>query len=153
MLALFVCVAICLLAGLLSGHFTVDGVRTWYPSLRKPTWNPPDWVFAPVWTALYILMGIACFRVWQHHNLQDVRPALSLFGLQLGLNVLWSAVFFRWRRPDAASIESLFLWFSLVLTVVAFARVDWIAAVLMLPYLAWVSFSSMLNVKISQLNR
>jgi translocator protein len=140
-----------LAVGGVAGAVTAGGVRTWYPTLIKPSFNPPNWVFAPVWTVLYVLMAIAAWRVWQRTSL--TAPALLLFYAQLVLNAAWSAIFFKAHRIGAALVDIALLLAAIVSTTVAFWSVDPIAAVLLLPYLAWVCFAAMLNGALWQLNR
>jgi benzodiazapine receptor len=150
--ALVVFVAICLLAAAIGGAVTVGSVRTWYPTLRKPSWNPPARAFGPVWTALYLLMSFASWLVWRARDTTDVGPALAIFGLQLVLNVLWSVLFFGLRRPGPAVAEIAVLWLAIAGTILAFWPHDQTAALLLLPYLAWVSFAAVLNLSIYRLN-
>lgn len=147
-------IAICQTAGLIGSIFTRAGQREWFPSLDKPDFNPPAWVFGPVWTLLYAMMGIAAGIVWREgRETRDGRLGLQLFGLQLGLNTLWSALFFGARSPFTALIDIVALWIAIVATIVVFARTSRVAAVLMLPYLAWTTFATVLNATIWQINR
>ena len=149
-----IAVAVPLAVGGLSGSVTARSVATWYPTLTKPFFNPPAWVFGPTWTVLYIMMGVAAFLVWrQGFSTKDVRLALTLFAAQLALNGLWSILFFGLQSPGVAFAEILLLWLSIVATVWIFRRVVPAAALLMLPYLAWVSFAAVLNGSIWMLNR
>jgi len=153
-LKLGIAVAVPLAVGGLSGFVTARSVATWYPTLTKPFFNPPAWVFGPTWTVLYIMMGVAAFLVWrQGFSTKDVRLALTLFAAQLALNGLWSILFFGLQSPGVAFAEILLLWLSIVATVWIFRRVVPAAALLMLPYLAWVSFAAVLNGSIWMLNR
>lgn len=148
-----IAVAVCLLVGALSGFATQTSVDTWYAGLNKPSFNPPNWVFAPVWTVLYIMMGIAAGLVWArgfHHKW--VKTALYHFGFQLLYNASWSLVFFGLQRPLAALIILLVLLVLILLTIRWFRIVNPTAAWLMVPYLAWVVFAGVLNFKIVQLN-
>jgi tryptophan-rich sensory protein len=131
---------------------TSSGVSEWYPTLRKPVWNPPDWIFGPVWTALYVAMSVAAWRVWRVQTGMEASRTLRLFGAQLALNALWSILFFGMRRPDLALIEIVVLWSLLVVLLVRFARTDRIAGYLWAPYVAWVSFATILNATIWRLN-
>lgn len=125
------------------GAFFMPG--EWYASLRKPTWNPPGWVFGPVWSALYTLMAVSAWMVWKRGGWgQQPRP-LMVFLTQWVLNALWSPLFFGWHRPGWAFAEILVLWLAIVWTIREFWRVHRTAAVLLVPYLAWVSFASVLN--------
>lgn len=146
-------VAVTLAAAGLGGAATSSSVGTWYPTLNKPGWNPPNWVFGPVWSTLYLLMAIAAWRVWRHTEHPGRRATLAWYFGQLALNVLWSVLFFGLQRPGLAFAEVLVLWSTLVVVQVKFARIDRPAAVLWVPYLAWVSFASVLNGTIWWLNR
>jgi len=125
----------------------------WYNALAKPSWNPPNFVFAPVWTALYVLMAVAAWLVWRRAGFTGARAALTLFIVQLALNALWSYLFFGAHRPDLAFMEILVLWALILVTAVLFWREVQLAGLLMLPYLAWVGFASFLNFTLWQMNR
>jgi translocator protein len=143
-----------LIGGGITGALTAPAIRTWYRTLRKPSWNPPDSVFGPVWTALYASMGAALIRIWSlDRRRADVRFAIAVFALQLGLNLAWSLVFFRARRVDLALAEIAALDASVVATIASFRRLDPASAALLLPYLAWISFATALNASIWRLNR
>ncbi|HSG28374.1 MAG TPA: TspO/MBR family protein [Candidatus Krumholzibacterium sp.] len=124
----------------------------WYDSLIKPEWNPPDAVFAPVWTALYITMGIAAWLVWREKGFSEATTPLALFIIQLALNALWSYLFFGIHQPMLAFCEIMVLWLMILLTTVTFWKVSVTAGVLLLPYLLWVSFASALNFQLWRLN-
>ncbi len=142
-----------LIAGAVGSLFTVSAIPTWYAALHKPALSPPNGVFGPVWTTLYVLMGVAAFLVWRSGwNRKDVRRALVAFGIQLGLNALWSVVFFGLHNPAAALAEIGLLWAAIAWTIVLFWRVSRPAAVLLAPYLVWVSFAAYLNFGIWMLN-
>lgn len=146
-------VAVCLLIGALSGFATQSSVATWYPELAKPGFTPPNWLFAPIWTALYISMGIAAGLVWArglHHAW--VKTALYYFGFQLLVNGSWSVVFFGLRNPGAALWVIGLLLTLIILTIKTFRVASKPAAWLLVPYLVWVLFASMLNLSIVQLN-
>ncbi len=149
-LALFV--GGCLLVGGLAGLATVDGVRTWYPTVAKPSWTPPDAVFGPVWTVLYLAMGYAAWRVWRRGPSPLVARALTLFGVQLGLNAAWSPIFFALHRPGIALAVIVALDVALAATALAFRRVDRVAAVVLAPYLLWCLFATALNAAIVHLS-
>jgi tryptophan-rich sensory protein len=151
---LILAVTLPLAVGGLSGFATASGVASRYPTLAKPSFNPPAWVFGPTWTVLYILMGVALFLVWQQGlNTQGVRLALFVFGVQLMLNALWSIIFFRMQSPGWAFAEIILLWIAIIATLWAFWRVMPAAGWLLVPYLAWVSFAAVLNGSIWFLNR
>ncbi len=148
--ALAVTVGVCFGAAALGSRATIPQLRAWYPSLRKPSWNPPNGVFGPVWTVLYLAMAIAAWLVWRRSG--DVAAALVLFAVQLTLNVAWSAVFFGERNVHRALVVIVALWLAIAATLVAFWPIDPVAGALLLPYLAWVTFASFLNRAIARLN-
>lgn len=142
------------LAGGIGSIFTVGSVNDWYPVLVKPALNPPAWVFGPVWTALFALMGIAAFLVWKKGlERRDVKIALGIFVFQLALNTLWSIIFFGLHSPGGALIEIVFLWLAILATIIAFAKISKPAAWLLAPYILWVSFAAYLNWSIWMLSR
>lgn len=148
-----IAVVICLLIGFLSSFATQSSVNTWYTTLNKPSFNPPNEIFAPVWTVLYILMGVAAGIVWSkgfHHIW--VKTALYHFGFQLLFNALWSIVFFGFQSPSWALLVILVLLTLIILTIKWFRVVSKLAALLLIPYLLWVGFATVLNFKIWQLN-
>ena len=132
--------------------FTARSVGDWYAGLNKPSWTPPSAVFAPVWSALYVMMGVAAWLVWRRGGLTAVAVPLALFGIQLALNVAWSAIFFGLRRPGWAFVEIVALWALILATVIAFRRISPTAGYLLLPYLAWVTFAAALNLAIWRAN-
>ena len=146
-------VLVCVSVGFLSGMVTRDSITTWYPTLVKPVFNPPNWIFAPVWTLLYIMMGIAAGLVWtSNSDEKTIKKALILFVIQFGLNALWSYIFFGLHNPMLAFIEIMVLWLIIFDTYNAFRKIDKIAGILLLPYLIWVSFATILNASIWWLN-
>ncbi|MFA5294607.1 MAG: TspO/MBR family protein [Methanoregulaceae archaeon] len=153
LLTLVGAIVLCNLAGLLGSLVTITGSGSWYESLVKPAFNPPSWVFAPAWTTLYILMGIALFLViMEGRKGSDVRIPLVLFGIQLVLNAIWSFAFFGLESPLAGVIVILLLWVFIAATMVTFYPVRKLATVLLIPYILWVSFASVLNYSIYILN-
>lgn len=146
---LVIAIIFCELAGVLGSVFTAPAINSWYVSLAKPSFNPPNWVFGPVWTALFLLMGIALFLVW---NSKSHGQSLRVFVLQLILNVFWTVIFFGLENPFLALIEIGLLWLSIIWTVMEFQKVSKTAAYLLLPYLFWVSFAAVLNFSIVLLN-
>ncbi len=151
---LIVAVGLPLVVGGLSGFATASGVDTWYPTLAKPSFNPPAWVFGPTWTVLYILMGVALFLVWrQGLDTRGVKLALIAFAVQLVMNGFWSIIFFGMQSPGWAFVEIILLWLAIVATLWAFWRVMPATGWLLAPYLAWVSFAAVLNGSIWILNR
>jgi benzodiazapine receptor len=146
-------IVLCETAGLVGSIFTTPAIPKWYAGLRKPSLAPPNWVFAPVWTTLYALMGISLFVIWRRRSGAGLRrTAISTFILQLGLNALWSYLFFGLRSPLMGVIGITFLWLAIVATIVFFSRISKFASLLLLPYLAWVSFAGYLNYLIFTLN-
>ena len=148
-------VIICLAVGYLSGMVTRASITTWYPTLVKPSFNPPNWIFAPVWTSLYVMMGVAAGLIWNQITTQKsaVTKALQFFIIQLVLNALWSYLFFGLHNLMLATIEVVLLWLMIFETYSQFAKINKTASYLMLPYLAWVSFASVLTASIWWLNR
>ena len=155
LLKIGVLVATCLAVGYFSGIATESGVRDWFPFVEKPFFNPPNWVFAPVWTFLYILMGVAGGLVWARMDFERdaVRNALFVFAVQLALNGFWSILFFGLRNPLLALIEIILLWLMIYETLGKFRKIDKTAGLLFIPYLAWVSFAVILNGSIWWLNK
>jgi len=150
---LVISIAIPLTIGATAGLFTVTGVDSWYQTINKPSWNPPGWVFGPVWTTLYVMMGIALYLIWKSGADKPVKKtAFILFAIQLTLNFFWSFIFFDQHQVGWALVEIIAMWFMILLTIFAFARVSNAAAWLMVPYISWVSFASILNYTIWRLN-
>jgi translocator protein len=146
-------VAICELAGGIGAIFTMPAVGGWYAGLVKPALNPPGWIFAPVWTTLFALMGVAAFLIFQKRiKNKAVKTALQIFVLQLALNVLWSILFFGLQKPLSAFIDIIALWLAIAWTIFAFRKIYRPAAWLLVPYLLWVSFAAYLNYAIVILN-
>lgn len=139
-------VGICLGVGILGSFFTASSIPTWYAGLNKPFFSPPNWIFAPVWTILYILMGYSLYLVWTKKKV----PAV--FWIQLILNALWSIIFFGMKNPILALVDIAALWISIFLTIKAFLKINKLAGNLLIPYLVWVSFASVLNLFIVVLN-
>ena len=148
-------VVTCLVIGYFSGMVTRSSVTTWFPTLIKPSFNPPSWVFAPVWSILFVMMGVAAGLVWDRIEAEReaVKKALIFFAIQLGLNALWSYLFFGLRNPMLAGLEIIVLWLMIFETYIQFVKINKIAGYLLLPYLGWVSFASVLNGSIWWLNR
>ncbi len=150
---LLFCILLCELSGIIGSVFTVTALSTWYVDLLKPALNPPGWVFGPVWTLLYALMGIAAFLVWKRGwQRKEVKTALGIFGAQLIANMTWSILFFGARNPFYALINILLLWVLIGVTIIFFYRLSKPAAFLLVPYLCWVSFATYLNYMIYVLN-
>lgn len=142
-----------LLTGAIGSAFTVTGIDSWYASINKPSFNPPNWIFGPVWTTLYILMGISMYLVWQK-GLKDkfVKNSFILFLIHLVLNSLWSVVFFGLENPALAFLIIIILWLMILVLIIRFYRIKKLAAYLLIPYILWVSFASVLNYSIWHLN-
>lgn len=150
---LIISILIPLLVGAIAGYFTSSGVDGWYAIASKPSFNPPDWVFAPVWTTLYILMGIALFLVWRADAGKTIkRTAIMLFAVQLTLNFFWSFIFFTLQQTGWAFAGIILMWLMILLTIIWFGKISKPAAWLLVPYICWVSFASVLNYYIWQLN-
>ena len=146
LLRLIISILLCQLAGFVGSIFTRASVSTWYVTLNKPSFTPPNWIFSPVWISLYFLMGISAFLVWnQGLDKKEVKAALIFFGIQLILNIFWSAAFFGLRSPFAGLIVIAALWIFILMTILYFFRVSLTAGVLLLPYIVWVSFAAVLN--------
>lgn len=152
-IALIICILIPLVVGSLSGIATSDNISTWYAYINKPVFNPPDYLFGPVWTVLYVLMGVSLFLVWKSPAGKIRKTALMIFLLQLGFNFAWTFIFFHFKMISLAFIEIIMLWAFIVLMIISFLRVDKTAAFLQIPYLLWVTFAAILNGAIFFLNR
>ena len=148
----FTSIILCLAASGIGGAITASSVDTWYQTLEKPPFNPPDWVFAPVWTAIYILMGIAAWLVWRRGSFQVTDKAFSVFALQLSLNLTWSFLFFGLQLIDLALVEIVILLFTIITNTIIFWRLDRLAGLLFVPYAAWVAFATVLNSSIWLIN-
>lgn len=150
-LKLLISLAIPQVAGGLGAFFTISGIEGWYSTLNKPSWNPPNWLFAPVWTLLYILMGIACYLIWKSDHPRK-KALLQLYAVQLILNALWSPAFFGMQSPVFGLLVIIPLLIAIIFCVLKFRSVNPIASRLMVPYLLWVSFATVLNATIWWLN-
>ena len=153
MLGLIAWVLLCLAISGIGGAITATSVDDWYQALQKPPFNPPDWVFAPVWTTLYIFMGIAAWRVWRRGLFETHRMALAVFAGQLGLNLVWSGLFFGLQRVDLALAEIVILLSAIIANTIMFWRIDRLAGVLFVPYAAWVTYAMLLNASLWLLNK
>ncbi|AHB40758.1 MAG: hypothetical protein ACD_25C00269G0020 [uncultured bacterium] len=140
-------------AAALGSYFTTPNISTWYASLNKPFFSPPEWIFAPVWSLLYILMAIALYLVWKKDSpQQDKTKAIILYAIQLSLNALWSVIFFGMREPGIALAEIVVLETVIILTALSFRKMSKVAARLFIPYIIWVGFAAILNLSIVVLN-
>jgi len=145
---------LCLSVGAISSLFTAPAIQSWYSALAKPAFNPPNWLFAPAWTLLYLLIGMAAYLVWAKGNeRKEVRGALYLFLIQLALNFLWSLVFFHWHALWWAFAEIVVLWLVILCTILKFRPISRFAMYLMVPYILWVSFAAILNLSVAILNK
>ncbi len=150
---LFISLLIPLAVGITAGLFTRPEIDSWFTTLNKPWFNPPNWLFGPVWTTLYILMGIALWIVWKSDAAEPVKKmAIYLFAIQLVLNFFWSLIFFNQHQLGWAFAELVLLWLFILATIFAFGRISPMAAWLMVPYISWVSFAGILNFTIWRLN-
>ncbi|MBS7631876.1 tryptophan-rich sensory protein [Candidatus Bathyarchaeota archaeon] len=150
---LIISIFVCQLAGVLGSIFTMPAIPTWYASLRKPAFSPPNWLFAPAWTTLYILMGVSVYLIWSKGlHKPHVKTALAVFLIQLILNAVWSPAFFGLRSPLAGFVIIVILWVAILLTILSFLRISKAAGLLLIPYIAWVSFAAVLNCSILILN-
>jgi benzodiazapine receptor len=149
--ALAVCIGICFAVAAAGSLMTSPRIDNWYAALAKPAWTPPDWVFGPVWTVLYLLMAVAAWQVWRTAPTRSARLPLTLFGIQLLLNLAWSGLFFGLKSPGWAFLEIIVLWWGILAALIAFWRRSAWAGVLMAPYLTWVSFAVALNLEIWRL--
>lgn len=148
------------LAGWLAASFVTGGIgavasagaAAFYGALSQPSWAPPAWLFGPVWSALFVLMGVAAWLVWRRHGFSGAATALGLFVVQLVANALWTWLFFKWQLGAASLVEIVVLWLLIAATIVAFWPLHRLAALLLVPYLAWVSFASALTLALLRLN-
>lgn len=151
-LALVISIVLAQLAGVFGSLFTASSVKTWYPTLNKSSANPPSWLFAPVWIALYTLIGIAAYLIWQRRDVPGAKLALSIYAIQLLFNAAWSMIFFGFKQPALAWFEIMLLLLLVMISCYLFCKIRLSAAILLLPYLLWVSFAAYLNYMIWQLN-
>lgn len=145
-------IVLCFAAAAIGGAATSSSVNGWFQTLNQPSWAPPNWLFGPVWTALYLMMAVAAWLVWRSDKGTARRLLLILFGIQLVFNIAWSVIFFGLQSPGWAFAEILLLWLAIGATALAFKKVSTLAALLLLPYLAWTSFAAILNFAIWKLN-
>ena len=151
---LLISLFVCQLAGIIGSIFTTPAITTWYASLKKPSFNPPNWLFGPVWITLFVFMGISLYLVWRKgSDTPLVRNGLLLFGIQLLFNVLWSVAFFGLKSPISGLVVIVVLWITILLTILQFSKVSELATALLIPYIVWVSFAGVLNFSLFILNR
>lgn len=141
-----------LTVGAVSGYFSVSAIGSWYSTLNKPSWNPPSWIFGPVWTVLYLVMGYSSFRIAEKEKTKQRNKALAIYVVQLFFNFWWSILFFGMHQIGIALVEIIILWILIVVMILNFRRVDTLSAFLNIPYLLWVSFASILTATIYTLN-
>lgn len=146
-------ILLCITAGAIGGMATTSSVDGWYSEVIKPPWNPPNWIFGPVWSILYLMMGVSAWLIWKDSEFKKANLELGWFAFHLVLNVLWSVIFFGLKSPGWAAIEIVFLWISIAVSILLFFRRSKLAAILLVPYLAWVTFAMFLNYAIWSLNR
>jgi len=139
--------------GSIAGIFTSDAVPTWYETLNKPSFNPPNWIFGPVWTTLYFLMGVSLFLIWKQPANKERTRAIQVFIIQLVLNFCWSFLFFYYHQIGLALVEIILLWLSIAVMILLFFRIKPLAAYINIPYFFWVTFASVLNAAYYFLNR
>lgn len=151
-LPLIIAITIPLLIGGVSGYVTAEAIPTWYTTLNKPWFNPPNWLFGPVWTTLYIMMGLASYLIFIKDKSFNRTKSLRYYGIQLLLNFAWSIIFFGMQNPGAAFVEIITMWVFILLTILQFGKLNAVASWLMVPYITWVSFASILNFYIYMLN-
>ena len=150
---LFIAILIPLFVGIVSGLFTSSGVNGWYAIAQKPWFNPPNWIFAPVWTMLYILMGIALYLILKSETDKNIKQTtIIFFAIQLTFNFFWSFIFFKLQQPGWALVEIIVMWLAILVTIIWFGKISSMAAWLLVPYICWVSFASVLNYAIWKLN-
>lgn len=151
-LQLIIAILIAQIIGGMGAFFTMQSVNDWYLTLLKPSWNPPSWVFGPVWSLLYTMMGVASFLIWKKRADYKVFKPLVIYGIHLAFNLLWSVLFFGLQSVGFAFIEIMLLWLLIIITIKEFFKVDKYAAYLLIPYLLWVTFAALLNLTIWTLN-
>jgi translocator protein len=154
-LKFIIAIAAPLAIGALGSYFTISEIKSWYQTINKPSFNPPSYVFGPVWTILYILIGISFFFIWQNNTATSKlkTTAIALFVTQLVLNFLWSVLFFNQHQIGWALVDIVLLWLSILLMILSFAKINILSAWLLVPYISWVSFATILNYNIWILNK
>ncbi len=149
---LIVALGVSYLAAFVGSLFTATSVKDWYQALQKPWFTPPVWLFGPVWVVLFTLIGISAYLVWREDSKKGMKAAMAAFDVQLGLNVIWSMLFFGLRSPLWAMVDIAALWLAIIITILLFWKVSKAAATLLIPYILWVSFAAALNYGILLLN-
>ncbi len=149
---LILSIVICQLVGFVGSLFTGMSVSTWYSALQKPSFTPPDYVFAPVWILLYLLMGIAAFLVWKEIESKEVKGALLFFSIHLAVNLLWTVIFFGLRSINGGFVVMIILWLMILVLIILFRKISRLSSILIIPYFLWVTFALILNAGIMILN-
>ena len=144
-LKLIISILLPMVVGGLSGFLTANSINDWYVTLNQPSFNPPNWVFGPVWTTLYLIMGISLFRIWRLPATEERNQAIKIFALQMTLNFFWSLIFFKWHLIGLALVEIILMWLLIAAMIHHFRKLDAAAGYMNIPYLLWVSFASVLN--------
>jgi len=144
-LKLIIAIVLPMVFGGLSGFLTANSINGWYSTLQQPSFNPPNWVFGPVWTTLYLIMGISLYRIWSLPATEERNHAIKIFALQMTLNFFWSLIFFKWHLIGLALAEIIVMWFMIATMIHYFRKLDAVAGYMNIPYLLWVSFASALN--------
>lgn len=144
-LKLIIAILLPMVIGGLSGFLTANSINDWYVTLNQPSFNPPNWVFGPVWTTLYLIMGISLFRIWRLPVSEERNQAIKIFALQMTLNFFWSLIFFKWHLIGLALLEIIVMWIAIAMMIHHFRKLDAAAGYMNIPYLLWVSFASVLN--------
>ena len=140
------------MAGFLGSFFTRNSIDSWYKLINKPFFNPPNWIFSPVWTILFIMIGVSFYLVWEKDFGKNKKQTLIVYGMQIGLNFLWSILFFGLRNPLLGLIEIIILWCTILFNILIFHKINKTAGYLLIPYILWVSFATILNLAIFILN-
>lgn len=151
-LKLIIAILLPMLVGGVSGFLTANSITDWYTTLKQPSFNPPNWVFGPVWTTLYLIMGISLYRIWCLPISEERNKAIKIFALQMTLNFFWSLIFFKWHLIGLALVEILVMWLMIAVMIHQFKKLDAASGYMNIPYLLWVSFASVLNVAYFILN-
>ncbi len=151
-LKLVIAILLPMVVGGLSGFLTANSINGWYTTLNQPSFNPPNWVFGPVWTTLYLIMGISLYRIWSLPITEERNLAIKIFALQMTLNFFWSLIFFKWHLIGLALVEIIVMWIAIAMMIHKFKKLDKFAAYMNIPYLCWVSFATVLNASYYFLN-
>ncbi len=152
-LKLIICLIFTVGLGGAGGFFTISEIANWYVTLDKPTFNPPNYLFGPVWTLLYIFMGISLYLIWKQPPNQERKKAITIFLMQFAINISWSFIFFNQHQILLALVDIIVMWLFILFTIIVFGKINKTAALLLVPYLLWVSFATILNLAIWNLNK